>query len=96
VSGFAIPCRRGYGRLHEAAADVEAWLPFDDPPHLAHVELLVGLRPQGLDSRTLARVQHADLDGRAVDRSAHFASERIDLADQVALCRSSNRRVARH
>jgi len=46
--------------------------------------------------RALAAVQYAELDARPVDRSAHDAVERIDLAHEMGLAEPADRRVARH
>ena len=44
----------------------------------------------------LAAVQDAELDARPVDRPAHDAVERIDLAHEMALAEPADRRIARH
>ncbi len=57
---------------------------------------LVGLRATGANRGTLARVQEAKLDSGLVHRQAHLAAERVDLAHQMALADTANRRVAGH
>jgi hypothetical protein len=41
-------------------------------------------------------VQHAKLNARLVNRPAHKAIERINLPNQLPLCKAANRRIARH
>ena len=62
----------------------------------AAIELAVGLRARPAHRRALAAVQDAELDPGAVDRPAHDAVERIDLAHQMPLAEPADRRVARH
>ena len=64
--------------------------------HCAAVQLAVRLSARSAHRRPLAAVQHAELDAGAIDRAAHEAVERIDLADQMALGETADRRVARH
>ena len=64
--------------------------------HRLAVELAVGLGARPPHRRPLAAVQHAELDAGAVDRPAHDAVERVDLAHQMALGEPADRRVARH
>ena len=60
------------------------------------VELAVGLRARPAHRRTLAAVEHAELDAGLVGDAAHQAVERIDLAHQMALAEPADRRVAGH
>src|SRR5438046_561573 len=60
------------------------------------IELAVGLRARPAHRGALAAVEDAELDPRAIDRAAHDAVERIDLAHQMAFADSADRRVARH
>ena len=46
--------------------------------------------------RVPAPVEQLELDAGGVDRPAHQPAERIDLADEMALGRAANRRVAGH
>ena len=62
----------------------------------AAIELAVGLRARPAHRRALAAVEDAELDPGAVDRPAHDAVERIDLAHQMPLAEPADRRVARH
>ena len=62
--------------------------------------LLIGafirLRAEGMDGRPLAGVEHAGLDERIVDGAAHFAAERVDLADEMPLARAADGGIAGH
>ena len=49
-----------------------------------------------MNGRALACVEHARLDEHVVDRAAHLAAQRVDLAYQVPLARAADGRVARH
>ncbi len=62
----------------------------------AAIELAVGLGARPAHRRALAAVQDAELDPGAVDRPAHDAVERIDLAHQMPLAEPADRRIARH
>ena len=62
----------------------------------AAIKLAVGLRAGPAHRSTFAAVQDTKLDPRAVDRPAHDAVERIDLAHQMTLAEPADRRVARH
>ena len=64
--------------------------------HGGAIELAVGLRARTAHRRTLAPVQHPELDAAGVGDAAHHAVERIDLAHQMALAEAADRRVARH
>ena len=57
---------------------------------------LVGLRAAGAHGGAFARVEKSKLDSGLVDRQAHLAAERVDLADQVALADPADRGVAGH
>ena len=67
--------------------------------HLGHghlVHLLIGLGPQGIDGRPLARVEHAHLDARLIRIDAHFAAQRIDFPYEVALAGTAYGGIAGH
>ena len=64
--------------------------------HPGAVAPLVGLRARRPDRRTAAAVEQLELDAGRVDRAAHQAAERVDLADEMAFRRSADRRIARH
>ena len=86
-------------RRSSAAAPTIHAMPGSRVQRRAHplpVRLLVGLRPRRPDRRPAAPVEHLELDPGRVDRQAHQAAERVDLADEVALGRPANRRIAGH
>src|SRR5690606_9876685 len=64
--------------------------------HGRFVEHPVCLRTGGANRRTLAAVEHAELDAPAVGCPGHGAAQRIDLLDQVALADAADGRVAGH
>ena len=64
--------------------------------HPGAVAPLVRLRARRPDRRTAAPVEQLELDAGRVDRAAHQAAERVDLADQVPLGRAADCRIARH
>ena len=63
---------------------------FNGPLHFLMIVPLVGLGPQGADSRALARVQHPHLDVGLVDILAHFAAKGVDLADDRPFGRTAD------
>ena len=60
------------------------------------VDLLVRLRARRPDRRAAAAIEQLELNARRVDRAAHQPAERIDLANEMALGRAADRRIARH
>ncbi len=64
--------------------------------HGGGIELAVGLGARSAHRRTLAAVEHPELDAAAVGDPAHQAVERVDLADQMALAEPADGRIARH
>ena len=60
------------------------------------VALAVGLHARPLHGGALAAVEHAIMDRSGVSRAADQAVERVDLADQMALAQTADRRVAGH
>ncbi len=58
--------------------------------------LLVHLRARRPDGRAAAGIEQAELDSDRVRHFAHDAAERIDLAHQMALGDSADRRIAGH
>ena len=60
------------------------------------VDLLVRLRARRPDRRPAAAIEQLELNAGRVDRAAHQAAERVDLADEMALRRAADRRIARH
>jgi hypothetical protein len=78
-------------------------LPFDDIeirllPQLSlngqPVEFAIRLRSGAPHCGSLAPVEHAILDAGLIGHPAHQAIESIDLPDDLALAKASNRRVA--
>ncbi len=57
---------------------------------------LVSLSAARTDRRSLAGIEEAELDSGLVDSEAHLAAERVDLAHQMSLADSADRRVTGH
>ncbi len=89
----AAPARRDGDdlRLAQQQAGLALQLALHDFAVLAPVDL----RPQRMDGRPLAAVQHPALDEALVGRAAHLAAERVELADEVPLRRPADGGVAR-
>ena len=49
-----------------------------------------------MDSRSFSCIQHAELHAGSVCRFSHFAAQRVDLADKMALCGPADRGIAGH
>ena len=64
--------------------------------HPLAVDLLVRLRARRPDRGSAAAIEQLELNPGRVDRAAHQAAERVDLANEMALRRAADRRVARH
>ena len=64
--------------------------------HRRGIELAVGLGTRTPHGRTLAAVEHAELDARRIGHPAHQPVERIDLADQMALAETADGGIAGH
>ena len=64
--------------------------------HGRGIELAVGLGARPAHRRTLAAIEHAELDAGGIGDPAHQAVQRIDLADQMALAEPADRRIAGH
>ncbi len=62
----------------------------------APVQRAVRLRARGAHGRAFARVQRAEVNAGAVDRTRHAAAERVDLLRQVPLADAADGRVAAH
>ncbi len=74
----------------------EIRLALEHRANLAPIQRAIGLRARGAHRGTLARVQRAELDARAIDRARHRAAEGVDLAHEVALADAADRRIAAH
>ena len=60
------------------------------------VAFLVGLRARRPYSRAPAPVEHLELNAGRIDRARHQPAERVNLGDEMSLCRAADRRIARH
>ena len=64
--------------------------------HRCRIKFAVGLGARSAHRRTLAAIEHPELNAAGVSRPAHQAIERIDLTDQMAFAEPADRRIARH
>ena len=71
-------------------------LGFERGLHPLAVDFLVRLCPRRPHGGAAAAIEQLELNPGRVDRAAHEAAERIDLADQVTLRGPADGRVARH
>ena len=80
-------------------------LPFDDGQvrgfgderlHGAPVELAVGLGARPLDGGAFAAIEDAKLNAGRIGGARHHAVQRVDLAHQMALAQTADRRIAGH
>jgi hypothetical protein len=64
--------------------------------HCRRIELSIGLRPRASHRRSLASVEHPELNAAKIGDAAHQSVERINLAHQMTLAQTANRGVATH
>ncbi len=76
--------------------DGQIGLVFQAPTDGLFVQHAVGLGAGGAYGRALRGIEDAELDAGFVGGGGHGATQRIDLADQMALADAADRRVAAH
>ena len=76
--------------------DVEVGERHQEPLHLGAVDLHVGLGTRGAHGRPLLGVEVFEVDGGAVGDASHDAAQRVDFADELPLCLTTDGRVAGH
>ena len=72
----------------------QVFLLFKRSFHALMVSDLIYLRSWGVYGRPLSEIEHTHLDEGFIGCYAHFAAERVNLAHQMPLARSANRRIA--
>ena len=82
--------------LHAAVQDIEVFLTPEKSLHGPPVKTAIRLRARSLYGGAFSTVENPELDSGPVDRPAHDAVERVDLANQMPLAEAADRRVARH
>ena len=69
---------------------------FQQRAHGAPIQSAVALRARRPDRRSLALIEHAELEHGQVRGAGHDAAERVHLAHHRALGHAANGRIARH
>ena len=82
--------------VHRLLEQFEVRLRFDGTTNGGPIQVAIRLAARGAYRRTLARVQATPLDPGRVRCLRHHATERVDLAHQMALADATNGRVAAH
>lgn len=82
--------------LNHRLAQVEVWDCFERFFHDLRIQALIRLSARRLYCRTLTFVEQTDLNERAVGHAPHQSAQCVDLAHQMPLCRTADRRIARH
>ena len=75
---------------------MQIWRCFEHAAHLGAVQTAVGLGPRRLDRRAARTVKKSKLNARPVNHAAHNTAERVNLANDVSLGNTADRRVTRH
>jgi len=81
--------------LHQPLLEGEVRLALQGLLHGGLVELLIKLSPQGLHSRSLARIEAADLNSGAIRVARHLTPESVDLTHQMPFGWATDGRIAR-
>src|SRR5690606_20449061 len=74
----------------------ESGLVFEHASNRGLVQQTVGLGTRGAHSRTLAGIEHTELDAGLVGGPRHGAAERVDFLDEMRLADATDGRVAGH
>jgi hypothetical protein len=76
--------------------DIQSGLPFQNRFQPKLISLFIALRPWSSNARTFIRVEHPEMNSGRVGVQSHGTTECINLADDVSLRESANRRITRH
>ena len=82
--------------VHRALRHVEPRLVVQSVLHRMTIELFIALDAERPHRRTLARVEHPELDAGAIRVASHFAAQRVDFLDEMAFRDPAHSRVAGH
>ena len=82
--------------LNDFLPKCQILLLLDDSFDLCLIKFFVGLCARGVHRRPFAPVEHPKLNARRVDRPAHRAAQRVDLAHDLPLADPANGRIAAH
>jgi hypothetical protein len=80
------------GTLH----GVQGTVLFEEEPYCAPVESAITLRAWCPHRRTLAPIEHTELDHGEIGSSSHYPAKRVHLTHNGSLRDPANCRVARH
>ena len=86
----------GFNRFDSFLAECQIFLQLHAMLHFELIRFFVRLSPRTVHGRTFATVEHPEMNPGGINHAAHFAAERIDFADNLALGNSSDRRIAAH
>ena len=75
---------------------VQVGLGSDRSLHGVAIELAIRLGARAADGRALAAVKHPELNAGLVGNASHQTVQRIDLANEVALAKTADCRIAAH
>lgn len=81
--------------LHASGNQRESELGFDHLPHVLRIEILTNVSSDRLNRWSTSGSNPADMGQRVIGRHAHLPTDRINLASNVALCRSADAAIAR-
>lgn len=97
VSEFHSGYRSIFGDypLHAGGNQRESELGFDHLPHVLRIEVFTNVRTDGLYGRPASGSNPADMGQCVIGRHAHLATDRINLASDVALCRPADAAITR-
>jgi hypothetical protein len=85
-----------HDRLGHLLAQRQVLLPFDDQLGEELISFLVALGTRAVHRGPFAAVEQPELDGRGIGQDAHGAPQGVDLANDLPLGDSADRRVTAH
>ena len=81
---------------HLTLLEMQIILLLQDSFHAQTIQLFVRLGSRGAHGRPLAGIENAELNSGSINVLGHFATQGIDLLDQMALGQSADGRIAGH
>jgi len=89
-STVRVEHQSGYRSLNR----LQVWLLFEERSDCSSIKPAIALSPRCPHSRTLAAIQHSELNHGKIGGSSHDPSERIYLAYDGSFSDTANRRIA--